>query len=190
MAEEMAPGCVCYRPTPCGLWACKAIEHSSLYAPGNYDNRDLLGKFAWWHNHIWSDEATWLWAAALWFTYFDDGDSVIRNDHNIYITHLANVRAAHLSRTLSSANMESLFGFRVRLFLALAASAPLGIFARRTGRPLLYLPINALQRLLFGATLYCGTMQRHQHAAQLTALKEKHAMADAVKAALVRLKRT
>lgn len=128
MAEGMAPGYVCYQPTPCGLWACKTIEHSYLYVPGNYDNRDLLGKLAWWHNHIWSDEATWLWAAALWFTFFDDGDSVIRNDHNIYITHLANVRAAHLSRTLSSANMESLFGFRVRLFLDISMVTPLIVY--------------------------------------------------------------
>ncbi|EIW53575.1 uncharacterized protein TRAVEDRAFT_52696 [Trametes versicolor FP-101664 SS1] len=161
---------------------------------GNYDNRDLLGKLAWWHNHIWSDETTWVWAAALWFTYFyDEENPEIRNDHNIYITHLANVRGAHLSRTLSPVSMASLLGFRQYVhipLLALAASAPLAIFARRTGRLLLYLPINALQRLLFGATLYCGTMQRHQHAGQLTALKEKHAMAAAVKAALVRLKQT
>ncbi|KAL1939450.1 hypothetical protein VTO73DRAFT_10006 [Trametes versicolor] len=82
---------------------------------GNYDNRDLLGKLAWWHNHIWSDETTWVWAAALWFTYFyDEENPEIRSDHNIYITHLANVRGAHLSRTLSPGSMASLLGFRCK----------------------------------------------------------------------------
>ncbi|KAI0643915.1 hypothetical protein C8Q79DRAFT_914528, partial [Trametes meyenii] len=62
----------------------------------------------------------------------------------------------------------------------LALSVPLGMLARRTDRPVLFWPFNGLQRLLFGATLYAGTMQRFQHHAYPCSVRNKRVVAQRI----------
>lgn len=52
----------------------------------------MLGKLAWWHNHIWSSEETWLRSAAFWEIEFGkvfDFGSIA--DWDRWLTHLANI---------------------------------------------------------------------------------------------------
>lgn len=49
----------------------------------------LLGKLAWWHDHIWSREETWYRASVIWVTKLKPQDLSL-NDFDRCVTHLAN----------------------------------------------------------------------------------------------------
>lgn len=49
----------------------------------------LLGKLAWWHDHIWSLEETWYRASVIWVTKLKPQDLSL-NDFDRCVTHLAN----------------------------------------------------------------------------------------------------
>ncbi|CDO69804.1 hypothetical protein BN946_scf184803.g2 [Trametes cinnabarina] len=62
---------------------------------------------------------------------------------------------------------------------AFACTIPLAILARRAGRPLLFKPVNGLQRALVWATVYFGAGERVQHWAYLARLEHPAAIAGA-----------
>ncbi|KAI0641249.1 hypothetical protein C8Q79DRAFT_331454 [Trametes meyenii] len=146
-----------------------------------YRNSSLFGKLMWWHNHFWSDEATWMQTAFLWKAVFGlSGFSP--EDLDICITHIANTRLRN--STTSSFSNYGMFPFN-----ALVSSIPLAIAVRSTRLPLLFRPMNGIQRALVGATIYFTTMQNYQHYAYLKTLKDPSSIKRAIEAALASKKK-
>ncbi|KAI0364785.1 hypothetical protein BV20DRAFT_982973 [Pilatotrama ljubarskyi] len=106
----------------------------------------LFGAVSWWFNHGWvSDMDTWLLAATYWIrvlggTHFGDLDY---RDVEVIITHTANMtnprcNAEGFDKTGGSLTLG------LYPLLGLALSVPVAMYARRTGRPLLFLPMNSV----------------------------------------------
>ncbi|KAJ2988155.1 hypothetical protein NUW54_g9203 [Trametes sanguinea] len=155
---------------------------------GKYDQLDVRGKLAWWHNHIWSDEATWV-SSALYWSFFLRGSlangRIDSHDFETLVTHLANMRYMKISpemprRYYAIESQTELPDYLPASLGVLALSMPFAMLARWTRLPWLYLPGNALQRLIWLSTLYCGVMQRFQHYAGLNAFQDKASLAKAL----------
>ncbi|KAI9056276.1 hypothetical protein FKP32DRAFT_1585761 [Trametes sanguinea] len=151
-----------------------------------YDQLNVLGKLTWWHNHIWSDEATWVSSALYWSLFLRDSlgsGKLDSHDFNILVTHLANMRYMKISPEMPQRyyTIEFHTELRVTSLGVLALSVPFAMLARWTRLPWLYLPANALQRLIWLSTLYCGVMQRFQHYGGLNALHDETAVAKVLK---------
>ncbi|KAI0757719.1 hypothetical protein C8Q80DRAFT_117833 [Daedaleopsis nitida] len=67
--------------------------------------------------------------------------------------------------------------YRYATLAALGLSVPLGILGRRSGRRLLYLPANGIQRLLLGLWFYVDMTHVRRDFNLVTKIKNKHAMA-------------
>ncbi|KAI0672462.1 hypothetical protein C8Q78DRAFT_1027308 [Trametes maxima] len=150
-----------------------------------YRDLDIFGKIHWWHNHMWSDTTTWMTSAAIFIAFYNI-KGLAKEDVDVCVTHIANTRCSNLSEEFVPMYEEHWLDLRdyTRFPLGLLAlSVPLGMFARRTGRPMLFRPINGLQRLLFGATLYAGTMQKFQHHAYPCSIRDKHSLAQRIRRA-------
>ncbi|KAI0330023.1 hypothetical protein GY45DRAFT_1251611, partial [Cubamyces sp. BRFM 1775] len=130
-------------------------------------------KLRWWQKHVWSDEEDWKCAATAWRMYhalLEPGLQPVPYDildFEICITHWSN-----------TANASSRGYDYVHIPLAaLVASVPFAMLARRSGIRYLYWPLNGLQRILVGTTLYFGVAQRYQHYSYLHDLCNKKRMA-------------
>ncbi|KAI0353283.1 hypothetical protein OH77DRAFT_1427707 [Trametes cingulata] len=134
---------------------------------------DALGAVSWWFNHGWVDDDTWMLAAAYWFAMIGRtfGELDCR-DVEVIITHTANTAGSQLSESTRSGKPMPVT-VSVHPLVGLALSVPVAMLARRTQRPLFFLPMNAVQRLLMGAFVYLSTAPQYQHYSYLTTLRHK-----------------
>ncbi|OSC96498.1 hypothetical protein PYCCODRAFT_1429071 [Trametes coccinea BRFM310] len=170
-------------------WPGAASVFATIRA-GDDDRPSLANKLTWWYNHIWSNETTWSSLAMFWLvmmTKNQDGHTNKISDHDfaILVTHTANMCRSKMSLEMPHDPNATEFYTELRDYLPaslgiLALSVPFAMVARWTRLPWLYLPANALQRLIWMSTLYCGVMQRFQHYDCLNALHDKSALANAL----------
>ncbi|EIW65359.1 uncharacterized protein TRAVEDRAFT_42733 [Trametes versicolor FP-101664 SS1] len=132
----------------------------------------LLGKLAWWHDHIWSHEETWYRASVIWVTKLKPQDLSL-NDFDRCVTHLAN--------TFEADDDFYYQDYALWAFIPFGVSIPFAMAARWGQRRALSRVINGLQRLLMWATLYPYNMQQYQHYANLRKLENKHAIAQRIR---------
>ncbi|KAI0757726.1 hypothetical protein C8Q80DRAFT_1135144 [Daedaleopsis nitida] len=130
-----------------------------------YEGAGLGGKLAWWHNHLWSNEETWNeWATLIglhvpfnkWPDKTEDWDTVV----------------THISNTSTDARLDTAAA------LAFVYTVPVAMLARWTRRPLLFRPVNGVQRLLLGAWIYCTVIREHQRWAYLRQIRDKQQWAE------------
>ncbi|KAJ3012446.1 hypothetical protein NUW54_g1864 [Trametes sanguinea] len=85
--------------------------------------------------------------------------------------------STHLANACSTTPETDSFDYSAYPMYALLASVPFAMLARRTRIPALFLPLNGLQRLLVGATIYFGPVQRYEHYSQLRNLQQSDRIA-------------
>ncbi|KAI9062291.1 hypothetical protein FKP32DRAFT_1574401, partial [Trametes sanguinea] len=130
-------------------------------------------KLKWWHHNWRSDENTRLYATFVWLMILQGHTKEIsRQDFETCASHLANA----FSTTPEADSLVRVDYLWYPLY-ALLASVPLAMLARHTRIPALFLPLNGLQRLLIGATIYCGPVQRYEHYSQLRNLQQSERIA-------------
>ncbi|OSD05573.1 hypothetical protein PYCCODRAFT_1432107 [Trametes coccinea BRFM310] len=138
-----------------------------------YRGYSLTEKLNWWHHNWRSDENTRLYTTCLWLVILEGhGKEIPWKDLKTCATHLAN-------ECSTTPEMDSLDYLWTPLY-ALLASVPLAMLARRTRIPAFFLPLNGIQRLLIGATIYSGPIQRYEHYSQLRNLQQSERIAKIV----------
>ncbi|OJT15619.1 hypothetical protein TRAPUB_5947 [Trametes pubescens] len=140
----------------------------------------VWGKLAWWHNHIWSSEETWLRTAAIWEIRF--GKTVNFSsiaDWDRWITHVASTAQSEPDE--DDAMVIQYADYRLKALIPFAVSIPLAMVARWTGRRSLLRPMNGLQRLLLWASIYPSFMKPYQHYAYLRGFEKKHQYAQDIR---------
>ncbi|RDX45027.1 hypothetical protein OH76DRAFT_1408471 [Lentinus brumalis] len=132
-----------------------------------YYDGTLSGKIAWWHNHLWSDDRTWNeWSSLIGLRIPFSEWPKKAQDWDTLVTHIAN----------SCDDYD--YGSGMLTLLALAV--PFGMLARWTRRPLLFRPVNGLQRLLWGSYLYFDFGRENQHWRYLQQIQDKEQCAKAL----------
>ncbi|KAI0668773.1 hypothetical protein C8Q78DRAFT_979357, partial [Trametes maxima] len=138
-----------------------------------YNHGSLSEKIAWWHNHIWSDEDTWSRVAIRWaLIYGTKGMSP--DDVDFVVTHIANT-CCHVEGTFSYVDYGN------QALIPFGICTPFSMLARWLGPPLLFLPLNGLQRLFWWGIIYPDVGQRYQHYTYLRQFSNKHAVAQKIR---------
>ncbi|KAI0641237.1 hypothetical protein C8Q79DRAFT_330221 [Trametes meyenii] len=142
---------------------------------GMYDHGRLSEKIAWWHNHIWSDKDTWSRVAIRWALIYGV-KNMSPDDFDFVVTHIANT-CCHVEGTFSYVDYGS------KASIPFGICTPFAMLARWLGPPLLYLPLNGLQRLFWWGVMYPDIGQKYQHYAYLRHFPNKHAVAERIRSA-------
>ncbi|KAI0770885.1 hypothetical protein BD413DRAFT_69089 [Trametes elegans] len=144
---------------------------------------------AWCHRRMWYSQIAFDESMLLMLQYTDTNNSArhfeTTRDYFICMTYLARLRSTRLSKTLQEsygikASWYDLREYAPYPLAALALSVPFAMLARSSRVALFFRPLNGLQRLLFGATLYLATMQRYHHFSYLHSLRDRKGAADAL----------
>ncbi|KAI0762298.1 hypothetical protein C8Q74DRAFT_1220312 [Fomes fomentarius] len=169
VAIPLRDGSLKARTSSTTLDTLKRIREHRYYDSG------IFGKLAWWQNHIWSREETWYTTA--WVLSCDALDAQKESrpfpqnwdDWDACITYTANCT----DRRASSYPYLTDIVLSYLLLEAVGYSVPAAMFARWTGRALLYRPVNFLQRILIGAYFYCDFMRQNQRLAYIQQFPNK-----------------
>ncbi|KAI0735984.1 hypothetical protein C8Q76DRAFT_295194 [Earliella scabrosa] len=134
-----------------------------------YYSGGLLEKLKWWSLRLWYDPAEWDGWATLLYSRNRDVDPTWQPQYPSDLNACISQLAVQNSKRTEDYTMATL--------IALLASVPLSMLARRSGRRMLYLPMNGLQRMLLGGCFAIEAVWMAQFQNSFTDIKDKHGMA-------------
>ncbi|CDO69818.1 hypothetical protein BN946_scf184803.g16 [Trametes cinnabarina] len=147
----------------------------------HYRDLSLVDKALWWHRNWRSYADVRVCAYVLWTKIGADTIREAPPDRRMGIIHDLHVCSSHLANTWSTDPEKDGLNYLKYPVLALIATIPFALLARRAHVPSLYQPLNGLQRLLVGAVIYMGPFQGYEHHSCLKRLKCSDIIAEAIR---------